>query len=720
MVEVAVRFCHQELKPKVMPVISNDIICVTVPELEKCGVSNDYLWKALNHNRIGLVYCWEHHKIGNTVYIHYNSLKDKYKKLIKQEVCGGLEVTEWIKYEKIRSFLPPGLQEERAELTDFIVTRERVNVNSGEVMDEKRTKLPVSYIDLLTYQSRWYRLMSREAYNYNKSEIKKLNIKGIAEFRRICVAIANIPTDIYPEGAKLPSNALACYRNQVDYEERGITALINGRFGHTFSQKIGDEQLQVLIDLYSDPHKPDFKLATRWYNEAVLRMDWRLKNGQLATVSESCIKYNLNIKEVFQVCYLARHGAKAWRNMFGYSILRFKPSMRDAVWCGDGTKVNLYYQTPEGIAAKLNVYAIVDAHSGYWLGWDISEKEDSESVRRALKMAIVRSGYKLPFQMQYDGDSANSFYEKINAHHFPAMPDNGQSKIIERCFKSLQEQFMRSADEFTGMNITATSVKSHVNPDFIKDLQKQKRLKNRDEAIQMQERFFHIMNNTKGADGKTPKLRYFESENPETDTICSYDWTQLFWKWNDEPITYTKDGLIWTEGKIKKYYEVAEGYEFEVRNDIIPASYTPSLEFISKYTLEKFHVFFDPDDRRRIALYLQYPDKSMRFVAWAIEKTRMAYAIQDYRENERSEINKRLEIKKAQQRIAASKRQAAIDYKNSEEMLKLGYKWFDKEALHAAETEMYCGEVEEAGRDEIDRKEYLRRKRDAMSKGLNN
>ncbi len=708
-----------------MPCISENIICVTVPELEKCGVSKRTLLDGLLRQRQGLVHCWEHHKIGNTVYIHYEGLKDKYKALIRKEICNGLEVEEWLKYATIHSYLPPVIQSEKDTLSGYVITRERLNAATGELYQEMRTGLPDEYVSLLLYQSRWYRLMGKDVYDYHKQELKKLGISGMAAYRDICIRIANSPAGMFTEGARLPKNAASCYRNQVAYEKDGILSLISGKYGNICTQKVGDEQLQVLIDLYSDARKPDYHRVTGWYNDAVVRMGWTTKGGKPATISESCVKFNLKIPEAQQVWYLARHGYEAWKNVFGYTILRFRPSMRDAVWCGDGTKVNLYYRTPEGMAAKLNVYAIVDGYSGYWLGWDICEKEDSGSIQRAFRMALQRSGYVLPFQMQYDGDSSNNYYKRLDTLHFPAMPNNGQSKIIERCFKTLQEGFMRSADEFTGMNITATSINSKVNKDFIEKLQKSDRLKNKKETIRMQEYFFHLMNNTPGTDGKTPKEKYFESTNKEISPVTTWDWLNLFWEWNERPTTYTKDGLVWTEGKVKKYYEVIKDYEFDFRDDEIPGIYTPDVDFACKYIRQEFWVRFDPTDRRRIALYKEEADGSRRFVAWAIERERMAYAVQDYRENEREEINKRLEIKKEQKRQAITRRQAAADFGDSEEVLKLGYRWFDKETLHRAETDMYCDGIEEpeeavAASDAPveDRKAYLRRKRDAMSKIL--
>ena len=83
-----------------------------------------------------------------------------------------------------------------------------------------------------------------------------------------------------------------------------------------------------------------------------------------------------------------------------------------------------------------------------------------------------------------------------------------------------------------------------------------------------------------------------------------------------------------------------------------------------------------------------------------------------------------MEVKKEQKRRAIARRQAAADFGDSEEVLKLGYKWFDKETLHRAETDMYCDGIEEPEEMTVsetkpeDRKVYRRRKIDAMSKIL--
>ena len=272
-----------------MPCISENIICVTVPELEKCGMKINTIKTNLKQQRQNLVYCWEHHKIGNVVYIHYNSLKDKYKNLIQKELCGGLSIEEWIRLNTIRELLPPVRQDEKEELASFVITREKVDVTSGEINSEERTKLPDDHICLLLYQSRWLRLMHKDVYKYNNKTLKRFHVKTVKEFRCICITLANSPSPEFPNGAKLPKNYNACYRRQQEYEQEGIQALISRKFGNTSSRKVDDERIQILIDLYSDPHKPDYVRVTKLYNEIVLQNGWMVKDSP-AVISESCVK----------------------------------------------------------------------------------------------------------------------------------------------------------------------------------------------------------------------------------------------------------------------------------------------------------------------------------------------------------------------------------------------------------------------------------------------
>lgn len=78
--------CHSEVAS-----VGCRTLCVTVPELVACGVSEVTIKVGLMRTRTGEAYCWPHHKEGNVVYVHYDGLKERYQRLIDAVHCGGVE-----------------------------------------------------------------------------------------------------------------------------------------------------------------------------------------------------------------------------------------------------------------------------------------------------------------------------------------------------------------------------------------------------------------------------------------------------------------------------------------------------------------------------------------------------------------------------------------------------------------------------------------------------
>lgn len=60
--------------------------------------------------------------------------------------------------------------------------------------------------------------------------------------------------------------------------------------------------------------------------------------------------------------------------------------MRDALWYGDGTKLNLYYLGEDGKVRTTMVYEVMDAYSEVLLGYHISDAEDYEQQYHAYRM----------------------------------------------------------------------------------------------------------------------------------------------------------------------------------------------------------------------------------------------------------------------------------------------------------------------------------------------
>ena len=100
-----------------MPRYSQQIktIVVSKEELRRCGLSDDHLRRNASAQRKGEVYCWEHHIYQGKTYFHYNSLKEKYKTLIKNIFCNGIEPEVWIKSQENDK-----AQAQLVQLTDII------------------------------------------------------------------------------------------------------------------------------------------------------------------------------------------------------------------------------------------------------------------------------------------------------------------------------------------------------------------------------------------------------------------------------------------------------------------------------------------------------------------------------------------------------------------------------------------------------------------------
>jgi hypothetical protein len=391
-------------------------------------------------------------------------------------------------------------------------------------------------------------------------------------------------------------------------------------------------------------------------------------------VSEATVYNNLYLAHVQPVWYMARHGFGAWKNKYEHTMLRYAPTVPNALWVGDDTKVNLYYKDRYGVQAQLNVYAIVDAGTKCWLGWSFAENKkgkdvDTETVKAAYRHALIRTGGAVPYQMQYDNDKANAFYKRLNTLNFPCMPNNGQSKIIERLFGKLQRNFMRFDKAFTGQNVQSTSLQSKVNAEAVQIYA------SKEDAMKAQELWFLTMNNTKNAAGHTPhELQQAVVEG--TLYATDHDFMELFWEWNEGNNTYRKEGITMLHNKQTYVYHVGEPH-------------LPNLEFLEANVGARFKIRYNPADLSEVALYTA---KDLRYIAKAVTKDRMPMAVYDYQPNSKAHIAANLSLKKEQRK--RNKDQFAIAQEvSAEAVLNAGHVYFDKAAHNLAEAQLYAENI---------------------------
>ena len=84
--------------------------------------------------------------------------------------------------------------------------------------------------------------------------------------------------------------------------------------------------------------------------------------------------------------------------------------MRDSLWYGDGTKINLYYKDYDKdgklVVRTTQVYEVIDAYSEVFLGYHISDSEDYEAQYNAYRMAVQVSGHK-PYELVHDNQGGH-------------------------------------------------------------------------------------------------------------------------------------------------------------------------------------------------------------------------------------------------------------------------------------------------------------------------
>ena len=137
----------------------------------------------------------------------------------------------------------------------------------------------------------------------------------------------------------LPQNEARLKAKLKAFKADGYRSLISGKVGNLNTIKITPEFGQLLIALkrcrvpvYTD---------TQLFDEANRQAE---ANGWKPLKSLSGMKRWLNSAAIMPLWYDAVYGEQAARQKFGRKHRTALPTKRDALWYGDGTKLNLYYQ----------------------------------------------------------------------------------------------------------------------------------------------------------------------------------------------------------------------------------------------------------------------------------------------------------------------------------------------------------------------------------------
>ena len=628
-----------------MPDYHNNILYVTKTELAKCGVSPGYIHRALAGQRKGEVYCWEHHKQGKNVYIHYHSLKDEYKEMIKDIHCAGMEPELWIKRRDEKK-----VQATFENLTDQITSLVTSNPDEIKELAETRLYTPTE-VHQIARAAGWLRLINE----FDVKKARKAGFSSINDFRtqafKRCLNEQTSEPALVKFKKGLITNERTLYKNAVDYRENGIKALIHAGVGNVNREKADTQAHAKLLQLASEPVKYSWEDVSMMYN------NWALENGK-QELTTSTVKQYLNTPKVKKVWFYARHGKLAADNEIQPLINREKPSFPDALWSLDGTTMQLYYKevtqvvnkktgkTEEKIDIRSDLYGyfVTDANTGAIIGHSVAFAETGGMVDAALRNAITRYEYK-PYQLQYDNSSANisvavqNLMNNMARVHFPCEPYKGRSKYVEGIIGHFQQRVLRHYEHFKGGNITSTSLNSKANPELLARFNKNPELlPTREQVLATFDEAINTWNN-RGIKrdnygrftGPSKIERYINTPHEQRQKINYFDRISMFMVEQRIPYTYGVNGI---EIEIN-----GEDHSFIVPDPDTVGDFIFSNENLGR----KFKVKMDRDNPELIALY-----SNGIFIDFAYNKEKYAACVADMKQNPGSNA-KRILFKEKQE-----------------------------------------------------------------------
>lgn len=554
---------------------------------------------------------------GSCALIIYSSLPEKYK---ARFVTKYGDPAELLKLQRMRDRVK---MDEKARMfyEDYRYEMNGVETSLSEKLKAEYT-LNASVLNALVYDLE------------DKATNRKMLGNSLSTLWECVATTSENLRKIY--GHTLPEN-LARLREKIrSYKKDGYASLISGKVGNASTLKITKEAGEYLVALKRSrvPVYTDSRIFEE-YNRVVPERGWK------QIKSKRSLSIWFNRPDIQQLWWDAVYGEMSSHQRFGRKHRTELPGKRDALWYGDGTKLNLYYRDDNGKMRTTMVYEVVDAYSEVLLGYYISDHENFEAQYNAYRMAVQTSGHK-PFEIVHDnqgghkrlekqkGTKEQGFFDLICHVHRPTAPYSGQSKTIESVFKRFQEQELSKDWRFTGMNITAKKESSRPNLEFVEA--------NKDQLFTLDELKARYAEARKAwneakhpATGISRIEMYEKSMNEETDAVTVYDMVDIFWIWTKRPATFTDQGIEITIGGRKLPYEVYEK----------PGH--PDHEWRKKNTYRQFHVKYDPNDLRSIRLYWEDKAGQRRFERIAEPYMVIHRAIQEQAEGEAEFIRREQE-----------------------------------------------------------------------------
>lgn len=412
-----------------------NVFCVTVPEMVKCGVSENFLYRVTAGHRNGEVSCWPHHKEGKNVYLHYKGLKANYQASIRVTLLGNLTPKEWYAKNGRADEI-----EKRLRPYAYLSVADELYFDNAKYPNG--AKVSLSALEKGREACRWISLFVRLN---KKSAIKSLGYnttKGLYD---------DVVFLIEKRGIQLPTAYCKLRMKIREYQDNGPSCLLDLRGqGNKNAAKVYDEEQTALLrSICSRGASYNSQQVADLYNMVAEARGWDKISRR------SALNY---MNEYYLIVKAGRDGSEAFRNKLSMQVRRKRPSEALSFWTLDGWTVELYYQkevkdskgkTIRTYQNRLTAVVVLDACCNYPVGYAIGESESVSLIQAAVKNAIdhcqdVMGACYRPYQIQSDHygiKSMGTIYNDVAEYFTPARVKNAKSKPIERYFLTLNRNY---------------------------------------------------------------------------------------------------------------------------------------------------------------------------------------------------------------------------------------------------------------------------------------
>jgi hypothetical protein len=613
----------------------NKIMCATYEELVPEIMAYNTLRKAITRGNVQRMKRGGGE--GSRALIVYNSIPEKYRKRY-EEIYG--DPVELFKKAAMKDKMVIS-EEARGFYERFEYCLNGVQTHlSAKLIDEYT--INASVLKLLVNDLK-DKVRLRKQMNNRNGNIWEIITGSLEKLRE--TYDHTLPNNISRIQDKMRKFSKPIVYNEVKYS-CDYLSVISGKIGNRNTLKITDEAGRLLIALKRSrvPVYNDGQIFGE-FNRIAAEREWK----PLRSIRS--MKQWFSLPDVEPLWYDAVFGELKAHQRYGRKHQTELPSRRDALWYGDGTKLNLYYLGEDGRVRTTMVYEVMDAFSEVLLGYHIADTEDYESQYHAYRMAIQIAGHK-PYEIVHDNQGghkkadSSGLFSKICRVHRTTAPYNPESKTIEATFGRFQSNILHKDWRFTGQNITAKKASSRPNLEFIEA--------NKDKLYTLAElKNKYVEARREWNEAKHPATgisrieMYRNSVNDETPAVTLLEMVDMFWVMTKKPSTFTSGGIeIEVRGK---------KYKYEVYSE--PG--VPDHEWRNKHTYQQFYVKYDPYDMQSVRLYWEDRAGEKRFERVAEPYMVIHRAIQDQTEGEaafirqeqRANLNDRIERQVAAKEI---------------------------------------------------------------------